>query len=257
MAAVAEDPAFVRAHFGQSIAAVSYKERQTCLDKAEVNIDSVSEGERFLVEINRTFLTNDTERGIQLASQLVEAYPDSTRAALTLAGMHGAMNNNEAARAVFAGTLEIDPDSAGALMGMAFNYLFGEPRDFTLAEEYAKRMTSAYPSEAKGYELLGDIKRAQNDLDAALEAYNHATNTDPGLAQAQLKKGHVNSFLGNFDDALSAYDAAIEAAAPENKAAYAPYRAFTYIHSGEVDTAIDELEAAANNVEAMEHPRTR
>lgn len=257
MAAVAEDPAFVRAHLGQSNVAVSYKEFQTCLDKAEVSVDSVSEGERLMVEINRTFLTNDTELGLGLASQLVEAYPNSTRAAIILAGVHGAMNNNEAARAVFAGTLEINPDSAGALMGIASSYLFGEPRDFALAGEYATRMNSAYPNEAKGYELLGDIKRAQNDLDASLEAYGLATDTDPSLAQAQVKKGHVNSFLGNFDEALSAYDAGIEAAAPENKAAFAPYRAFTYIHSGEIDTAIDELDTLAENVEAMGTPTDR
>ena len=51
MAAVAEDPTFVRAHFDQSNVAISYKELQNCLDRAEVNIESVSEGERLMVEI--------------------------------------------------------------------------------------------------------------------------------------------------------------------------------------------------------------
>jgi len=254
MAAVAEDPGFVRAHFGQSNAAFSFKEFQDCLDRAEMNIESASEGERLMVGINRTFLSNDTERGIELASELVHTYPDSARAAIMLAGMQGNMNDNEGARAAYGRALEIDSDSPGALMGIAFNYLFGEPRDFTMAEEYAQKMTSAYPDEAKGYELMGDIKRAQNDLDAALEAYNQATETDPSLAQAQHKKGHVNSFLGNFDDARAAYDVAIEVAEPENKAAFAPYRAFTYIHAGEIDTALDELEAVADNVQAMGTP---
>jgi tetratricopeptide (TPR) repeat protein len=254
MAAVADDPGFVRAHFGQSTAALSFKEFQDCLDRAEMNIESANEGERLMVEINRTFLSNDAERAVELASELVHTYPDSARAAIMLAAMQGNVNYNEGARVAYSRALEIDSDAPGALMGIASNYLFGEPRDFTMAEEYAQKMTSAYPDEAKGYELMGDIKRAQNNLDAALEAYNQATETDPSLAQAQLKKGHVNSFLGNFDDALSAYDAAIEAAAPENKAAYAPYRAFTYIHSGEIDTALDELEAVAETVEAMGTP---
>ena len=254
MAAVAEDPAFVRAHYGQSNAAASLKEFQTCLDKAEVNIDTVSEGERLLVEVNRSILSNDVELGVELATDLVEAYPDSARAALVLAGMHGAMNDNESARAVYAGTLEIDPDSAGALMGIAFNYLFGEPLDFSLAEEYACRMSAALPDEAKGYELEGDVKRAQNDLDASLAAYEKATETDPGLVQVQVKMGHVNSFVGKYDDAFAAYDAAIAAAPPETKATYAPYRSYTYIHSGEIEAALDDLEAVADNVEAMGTP---
>jgi len=254
MAAVAEDPGFVRAHFGQSNAAQSYKEFQMCLDQAGENIDAVSGGERLLVEINRTFLTNDTQRGVQLASELVHTYPDSARAAITLAGMQGAMNDNQGARDSYSRALEIDPQSAGALYGIASNYLFSEPRDFAKAEEYAQKVTVAYPNEAKAYELTGDIMRAQNNLDAALEAYNQATAMDPSLAQAQHKKGHVNSFLGNFDDARAAYDAAIEVAEPENKAGFAPYRAFTYIHAGDIDTALDELDAVAENVEAMGTP---
>jgi len=254
MAAVTEDPAFVRAHFDQSNVANSYKEFQMCLDQAGENIDAVSDGERLLVEINRTFLTNDTQRGVQLGSELVHTYPDSARAAIILAGMQGAMNDNQGARDSYSRALEIDPNSPGALMGIASNYLFSEPRDFAKAEEYAQKVTVAYPNEAKAYELTGDIMRAQNNLDAALEAYNQATAMDPSLAQAQHKKGHVNSFLGNFDDARAAYDAAIEVAEPENKAGFAPYRAFTYIHAGDIDTALDELEGVAENVEAMGTP---
>jgi tetratricopeptide (TPR) repeat protein len=254
MAAVAEDPAFARGHFAQATVSVSYKEFQTCLDKASEHLETASDGEKLLVEIGRTFLTNDTEQGVQLAKQLVEAYPESARAAIVLGGMRNAMNENEAARASYAGALELDPDSAGALFSMANNYLFSEPRDFAKAEEFALKINAAYPNEAKGYELLGDIKRAQNDLESALEAYNRATETDPTLAQAQHKKGHVNSFLGNYDDARAAYDAAIEAAAPENKAGFAPYRAFTYVHAGEIDTALDELEAVADNVAALGTP---
>lgn len=254
IAALAEDPTFVRAHFDQSNVANSYKEFQTCLDNAGSYIDSASEGEKLLVEINKTFLTNDTERGVQLATQLVEAYPESARAAIVLGGMQNATNDNVAARASYSRALELDPDSAGALISIANNYLFSEPRDSSMAEEYANKLNAAYPNEAKVYELMGDIKRAQNNLDAALEAYNQATEMDPTLAQAQHKRGHVNSFIGNYDDARAAYDAAIAAAAPENKAGFAPYRAFTYVHAGEIDTALDELDAVAKNVETMGTP---
>jgi tetratricopeptide (TPR) repeat protein len=254
MAAVAEDPTFVRAHVGQSSAALSFKEFQTCLDNASEHLEGASDGEKLMVAINGSFLTNDTEQGVQLAKQLAEAYPESARAAIVLGGMQSAVNEHEAARASYARALELDPNSAGALFSMANNYLFSEPRDFAMAEEYANTMNAAFPNEAKVYELMGDIKRAQNNLDAALEAYNQATTMEPALAQAQHKRGHVNSFLGNYDDARAAYDAAIASAAPENKAGFAPYRAFTYVHAGEIDTALDELEAVAENVEAMGTP---
>ena len=254
MAAIAEDPGFVRAHFNQSNAALSFKEFQTCLDMASQHLESASEGERLLVEINRTFLTNDTEKGVALAQQLVEMYPTSARAAMILAGLQGGQNQNEEARASYARALELQPDAPGALYALANNYLFGEPRDFAKAAEYANAMLAAYPNEAKGHELMGDIRRAQNDLEGAREAYNQAAETDPTLAVAQHKKGHVNSFLGNIEEARASYDAGVAAAQPENKAGYAVYKTFTGLHAGDVEMALDEMEALAGEMEAMGTP---
>ena len=84
------------------------------------------------------------------------------------------------------------------LTGLSTNNLFGEPKDFAAAEEWANKFIAAYPDEAKGYEVLGDIKRAQDNLEAALEAYNNASRIDPTLELAAHKRGHVNSFLGKY-----------------------------------------------------------
>ena len=254
MAAIAEDPGFVRAHFNQSNTSLSFKEFQTCLDMASENLESASEGERMLVEINRTFLSNDPEKGLQLASELTQKYPNSPRAAMILAGMQSNENDNEGARASFARALELEPESPGALYGVANNYLFGEPRDFGKAFEYAQKMLAAFPDEAKGFELVGDIKRAQNDLEGARQAYNQAAEVDPTLAVAQHKKGHVNSFLGDIEEARASYDAGVAAAAPENKAGYAVYKTFTGLHAGNIEAALDEMEALAGDMEGMGTP---
>jgi tetratricopeptide (TPR) repeat protein len=221
---------------------------------ASQHLDSASDGERLMVEVNRTFLTNDNETGLRLATQLAERYPNSPRAAIVLAGLQANQNDTVGARASFERALELDPSSAGALLGIAGNYLFGEPKDFAMAEEYARKALAAYPGEAKGYEMLGDIKRAQNDLVAALDAYNKTSETDPTLELGHHKRGHVNSFLGNIDDARAAYSSAIEIAPPESKASYAVFRAFTHIHAGDVPGALDELERVAGQVEAMGTP---
>ena len=253
-AAVAEDPGFVRAHLAQSNTALSFQEFQECLDAASEHLDSASDGERMMVEINRAFLTNDTEKGLKLATELAERYPESPRAAIVLAGLQANQNDNVGARESFGRALELDPKSAGALFGMAGNYLFGEPKDFAMAEEYVRKALAAYPDEAKGYELLGDIKRAQNDLEAALDAYNRTSETDPTLELGHHKRGHVNSFLGNIEEARAAYSTAIEIAPPESKASYAVFRAFTNIHAGDVPAALDELEQVAGSVADMGTP---
>lgn len=253
-AAVAEDPGFVRGHFGQSNSALSFQEFQECLDAASASLEGASDGERLMVEINRTFLTNNTEQGVELATELTASYPGSARAAIILAGLQGGQNDNQGARASYERALELDPSSAGALYGISFNYLFGEPKDFDKAEEWARKAIAAYPGEAKGHELMGDIQRAQNDLDAALASYNAASESDPAMANGHHKRGHVNSFLGNIDEARAAYDAGVAAAQPESKASLSVYKAFTRLHEGDVPAALGELEVLADEVEAMGTP---
>ena len=253
-AAIAEDPSFVRAHFNQANTALSIQEFQQCLDRASENLESANDGERKMVEVTRTFLSNDQARGVELAQELVTAYPASPRAKIVLAGMQNAQNDNKGTRKSLQAALELDPKAPAALFGLANNYLFGEPKDFDQAESWIRKAIAAFPEEAKGYELLGDVKRAQSDLEGALAAYNQAIEADATLEVAHHKKGHVSSFLGRIDEARAAYDAAIEGAPKESKAGYAVFRAFTHIHGGDVPAAIDELEELADNVAAMGTP---
>jgi tetratricopeptide (TPR) repeat protein len=253
-AAIAEDPGFVRAHFNQSNVSLSFKEFQTCLDMASEHLESASEGEKLMVEINRTFLANDTDKGVELGRKLTDMHPNSPRSHLILAGLLAGQNDNDGARAELEAALELDPSSPGGLFGIAGNYLFGEPKDFTKAEEWASKALAAYPGEAKGWEVMGDIKRAQTDLEGALEAYNKAAEVDPDLAATQHKRGHVNSFLGNIEAARAAYDAGVAAAPAESKAGLAVYKTFTGIHGGDIPAALDEMEELAANIEAMGTP---
>lgn len=254
-AAVAEDPDFALAYYGQSNAALSFAEFQHRLDAATEHAEGISEGERMLIDINKSFLSNDPATGLAVARNLVQQYPDSARAWNILAGMQTNQNDNEGARASSARALELEANSAAALVGLANNNLFNEPKDFTAAENWANTFIAAYPDEARGLEILGDIKRAQNELQAALDAYNSASTLDPTLEAAAHKRGHVNSFLGNIDDARAAYDEAIAIAPNESKAGYAVYKGFTNIHGGDIPAAIDELEMLADEVEAMGTPQ--
>jgi tetratricopeptide (TPR) repeat protein len=150
--------------------------------------------------------------------------------------------------------LELDPKSVAAVNALGQSYFRLEPKDYAQAETYMRRLVELEPDEAKAYEWLGDLERARNDLQAALEAYTQATDRDPALAMAQQKKGHVDSFLGNFEEARAAYDAAMETARPENKLQYANFRAFIHIHAGEIQAALDELVELVGAVEKMGTP---
>ena len=252
--AVEIDPAFAYAYFALSNAALSFAEFQEMIDLASANLEGKSEGERLLVAVNQSFLTNDSDDGLRVALELTEKYPNSPRAWVTLAGYQAFRNENEDARASARRALELDPKSAAAAFFLGNNYIFGQPNDPVEAEAVMRQLIKHHPHEAKAYEGLGDALRAQDELHCALEAYTEATWRDPTLAVAQLKKGHVNSFVGHIDEARDAYDAGVENARPENRANYANYRAFTHIHEGNIQAALDELLELADSVEALGTP---
>ena len=252
--AIAADPGFVRAYWGISNVALSFNEFQEVLDAAGEHLDGAAPSDKALIEINRSFLSNSPAQGEAVAEQLVVDYPESARAYIVLGGMQAAANENVEARESFETALSLDANSAGAMLSLANNYLFGEPKDFDKAEQAIMQFNDAYPLEARGFEILGDIKRAQGDLESALAAYQRAGEIDPTLELALHKQGHINSFLGNIDAARESYDAAIAAAPPESKAGYAVFKAFTRIHQGDIAAAVDELVELADNVAAMGTP---
>ncbi len=254
MAATEADPNFALGYYGRSNAALSFKEFQNAMDAAQSHLEGVSEGERLMIAINNTFLTNDAVKRLALADELVSAYPQSARSFIIRSGARGGQNDNERARDDMEMALTLDPESIAALSGLAANNLFGEPRDFEAAIRWVNAYIEAYPGEAKAYEMLGDVHRGVGDLEAAAVAYTKAEAIDATLYLAAHKNGHVNSFLGNSDEARAAYDRAVELASPENKAGSATYRAFIPIHEGNIEAGIAELEALAEGIEAMGTP---
>ena len=97
------------------------------------------------------------------------------------------------------------------------------------------------PEEGKFHENLADVLRAKNDLEQARDLYTVALRKDPDLSEATVKRGHVYSFLGQFEEARADYDAAITRSQGLSQLGYARFRAYTHLHAGDATAAIDEL----------------
>jgi tetratricopeptide (TPR) repeat protein len=248
--AVEQDPTFAYGWLNLAFSAPSTQEFKEELDRAAQNLASKSEGERLRVEIARTFLDNNAERRLKLAQTLVKAYPSSPRAWIVLGNAQGALNRHIMARDSYGRAIALDPTMFASQSALGFSYLFSEPRDLTKAKQYMEQAIAAEPDEAKGYEFLGDVNRAMNRLEDARAAYTRATEKDPKLAVAVLKKGHINSFLGNYAEARSAYDAAISDGKEAEKVTYGVFRAYTNVHAGQPKAAVEELTSVARAADA-------
>lgn len=252
--AVQADPAFSHAYFYLSLASLSPEEFKESLDKAKENIQGKSEGENLLIEINRTFIDNDAAKRLRLAQELAQKYPQAPRAWLRLGFAQSSINQHEEARKSFGKAIELDPKLIGAPVALLFSYLFSEPRDFDKAKLYAEKCIQLQPGEAKSYEFMGDVYRARNELEKARDAYTKALQTDPELSVASLKKGHINSFLGQYDEARADYDRAIAATEKVNKTGFSNFRAMTYLYAGQAKVAMQELQKLVDSADSWTLP---
>ncbi len=256
-AAAAEDAQFASAWLHVGINAASGVEFNEAVLKAQSLADKASKGERLMIEAMATFLDNDFERQIQLAEQLTEVHPDSPRAWLTLGNAFTNLNRHEEARKAYKRATKVDPEFAVAHTSLGASYIFNEPKDFAQAENHYRAAIRLQPGEDNHYWGLGDVHRADNDLDAARQMYTLAVQLDPNNGTAFVKRAHVNSFLGNYEEARADYDRGVEAALPAAKAFLANYKMFTWVYAGDAKMSVKKLRALYEQLGESELPRER
>src|SRR6185437_12864178 len=237
-AAVAADPDFAFAYLNVANTANSLDEFKTNLALAEQNASAASEAERLQIQMARKGFDNDLAGQLALGQQLVAKYPESPRAWLALAGAQGALNENPDARESMTKALELSPKLYVTHVIMGNNYIFGEPRDFTKALAHMQEAEALAPYESNAHMFVGDAYRAQKNLEKAREEYLRGHALEPRNAVLLVKAGHANTFLGDYAAARADYDSAMALGRANEKAAYAPFRAYVSVYAGDPTAAI-------------------
>jgi tetratricopeptide (TPR) repeat protein len=249
--AVAADPNFTYAWVNLSNVTFSTEEFNAALKGGEQGAAQASEGERMLLEFNKLFLTNNFDAQLALAKQLTDKYPNAPRAWMVLAAAQGALNQFDAQRATLAKVTELAPGFSPASFTLGGSYLFNEPKDFTKAEKYYRQAISVTPGNDMYYWALGDVYRGSNKLEDARRYYQLALQLDPKDLTAPIKLGHVNSFLGHYDEARQDYDRGIAAGGPANAGFLVPFKCFTWVYAGEPAKAIQSLEKLVADIDGF------
>ena len=253
-AAVAADPDFAFAYLNVANTANSLGDFKTNLALAEQHAAGASDAERLQIEMTRKGFDNDLAGQLALGQQLVAKYPQSPRAWLALAGAQGALNENADARESMAKALALSPNLYVAHVIMGNNYIFGEPRDLTKALSHMQAAEALAPDESNAHMSVGDAYRAQKNLEKAREEYLRGHALEPRNAVLLVKAGHANTFLGDYAAARADYDSAMALGRANEKAAYAPFRAYVSVYAGDPAAAIAELNRLVASVDGMGVP---
>ncbi|HET7296199.1 MAG TPA: hypothetical protein VFI66_03610 [Gemmatimonadales bacterium] len=256
-AAVAADPDFAFAYLSVANTATSLADFKTNLALAEQHAAGASDAERLQIQMARKGFDNDLAGQLALGQQLVRQYPRSPRAWLALAGAQIGLNQNEDGRASLARALELAPKLYVAHAALGNDYIFGEPHDFAKALAHMQAAEALAPDESNAHLLVGDAYRAQRNLEKARDEYLRGHELDPKSAVLLVKAGHANTFLGDYAAARADYDSAMAVGRANEKAAYAPFRAYVSVYAGDPEAAIAELNRLVASVDGMGIPDPR
>ena len=169
--------------------------------------------------------------------------------------------------------LEINPNSFAAHVNLAFLHfptsnnffmLAEDERDLKKAEELLVKGSEIHPESSRWSRFLGNVYRAQNEFDKAMASYkesleiiekNETGNKSNSYANSLLMVGHVNTFQGNYDEARTFYDKAIEISNNNWKRQITVLKSHTYMYQKDFANAVltlSKLQNDINNYEAEE-----
>ena len=248
-AAAAADPSFSMANVMAAWTANSTEGFVRNVGLASANMNGASEGEQLLVNMLQSFLANDAEGATAAAKKLTGIHPSSPRAWDFLGNAYANTNDTADARAAFMQAIKMDSSYVPGHLNLGNNYLTQEPKDFAKAEMHFKHAIALTPNEPNPYDLLGDVHRAQNNLKAAYKDYTKAAELAPELGSALQQRGHVNSFLGKYDQARADYSKAADLEDARGSTfgpGFRVFGAYVSLHEGKPDAAIAELQGIAD-----------
>ena len=250
--ATEKQPESILAWLHRADAALSPEESAEASARAQALEKTANPVERALLEVRLGRESGDTDRALRAAKKVARLAEKSPEAHLVVSRVHTLRGEDEPARAAALAAVELDPESLSAHALLGESYTFREPRDLEKAAYHFKRTVELRPRVAATYVSLGDVYRAGLDLEAASVEYGKAMAADPKYPVGPVKRGHINSFLGNYDQARADYDAGIALGTTRFGLSLSNYRAFVSIHEGAPEAALTELEALLQKARAAE-----
>lgn len=234
-----------------SFASTSNEQFNAVVRQASKLRDKATNDEKILIDIQNTYVSGDSEKRKILVDKLTKKNPESSFAWWMSGNVSTDMKDAENARIAFVKANDLAPDFVMPLLDLGNNYLFEEPKNFKKAEKVYSEVARIQPANAFAHIGLGDARRAQKRLNDALVDYHRAALIDPTYGTAFTKKGHVNTFLGNYDNAQSDYQRAIETAEAANSIFLGNYKAFTYLYQDQPKKSVASLQKWVEKIDKM------
>lgn len=252
--AVAADSAFAYGYFKVADYYVSFDERKRNLQRAEAYRSTANETEKLLIDIELKEFARDYMGALELSQQLVVKHPNNPRAHWELGGRHYVVGQVNEARASLKKAVDLAPQYGATHLWYGNAFLSEPGKDLAKAEVEILAGQNLWPNKPISYDLLGDLRRAQNRLEEAAAAYTRQIELAPEIADGYSQRGHVYTFLGQYDKARADYANAIRLAKENGPVGYAGFRSLVSAYAGDPDRTIADLEQLYQAIDGMGVP---
>jgi tetratricopeptide (TPR) repeat protein len=211
-------------------------------EKARLASQNIPPGEKLLVKW--VLQTNDGHflSAIAAMNDLLAMYPRDARLNYEAGLWLQSQGDYEGAVKFTKRALEIDPNFAGALNTLGYDFAFMHQYDQAIP--YLKRYAEVEPNDPNPLDSLAEILQQAGRLEESLGEYREALKLDPKFYHSQNGLGDVYALLGNQDRARQEYAKALPMAqAPAEKLDCQIQSAISYAREGNVKQARAELDA--------------
>ena len=242
--AVELDPGFAMGYTFMAITSQTTAQFVDSVAKAEANAAGASEGEQLIIAALAAAVQNDQAAQLAALSALVSAYPQDERSHNRLAGYYNGQQDYANAVLHYGHAVAINPEFATAYNSLGYAHRADE--NLEAAKDAFARYVELIPDEANPYDSYAELLMEMGQYDEAIENYNKSLAIDSHFGGSYAGISVAQSLKG---DAAAAQDAAarmLTAARNSGEQQAAMLRQVTsYLFAGDNDAAIAVCEGIA------------
>lgn len=263
------DPEFILANL--FVIESDPNKRKSFRDKAIQNKNKGSESETILVDMFIAGREGRTQDRINLGKELVKKYSTSSQAHVSLGDAHNVALEFSAAAENYKKAVKINPNNVNAWWRLAsqhINVYNGQillpenKQDKKLGIKYVDKMISLRPEAAVGYQIRGNVNRANSDFESAKKWYE--TALEKRRATGRPASGllgviaHNLVYNNEFDLAQEYYNQGISEGSSANlKFSVAIFKIQSYLFNDDYPGAIKVANQVSKDLEGWEFSKVQ
>jgi len=208
-AAIEKDPNFLLAHLYISERIPDPDRQAVERKKVQALMDSVTPDERLMAEWIIDDSRDDTIGAIAAMNELLARYPRDKHLHWFAALSMGANYHQwERAAELAEQAVSVDPDFAGALNNLGYDYAF--EGNFDKAFPIMQHYIEVLPGEPNPQDSYAEIMRMAGRFKEAIAHYQAALKIEPAFGESLLGLADTYALMGEEDQARAQYEIAIQ-----------------------------------------------